>query len=231
MKQKFLKAFPKNGGAMQLGLRRTWRGSMSLTWLSVTLPRFEEVPRKCHVAAVYQIRQVLCAFHAVPRRSVSHPSGCVHTHACVLRYANISGIGSSGICGLQRPTKSEPRPGAQSDYKSLISYYLREGFYQHAADEATEQINRRGNDTYLLYWKGEVPLDKGVTLALCNDKVLVLCWAPISRTMENTQGMPVLRSTHILEFRAPAQEGYEGTNQALITLQNSRRKRNLRLFP
>ena len=44
----------------------------------------------------------------------------------------------------------------QADYKSLISYYLREGFYQHAADEATEQIQRRGNDTYLLYWEGEL---------------------------------------------------------------------------
>ncbi|CAN0392522.1 unnamed protein product, partial [Pylaiella littoralis] len=40
-----------------------------------------------------------------------------------------------------------------TDYKSLISYYLREGFYQHAANEATEQIQRRGNDTYLLYWE------------------------------------------------------------------------------
>lgn len=45
-------------------------------------------------------------------------------------------------------------PMSQSDYKSLISYFLKEGFYQHAVDEATEQIRRRGNDTYLLYWKG-----------------------------------------------------------------------------
>ncbi|CAM9330006.1 unnamed protein product, partial [Ectocarpus sp. 8 AP-2014] len=41
----------------------------------------------------------------------------------------------------------------KTDYKSLINYYLREGLYQHAADEASEQIQRRGNDTYLLYWE------------------------------------------------------------------------------
>lgn len=46
----------------------------------------------------------------------------------------------------------------QTDHKSLISYYLREGFYRHAADEATEQIQRRGNDTYLLYWEGTLTL-------------------------------------------------------------------------
>lgn len=44
---------------------------------------------------------------------------------------------------------------SQTDHKSLINYYLREGLYQHAADEASEQIQRRGNDTYLLYWEGE----------------------------------------------------------------------------
>lgn len=42
----------------------------------------------------------------------------------------------------------------QWDYRSLINYYLREGLYQHTADEAYDQIRRRGNDTYLLYWKG-----------------------------------------------------------------------------
>ncbi|CAM9895733.1 unnamed protein product, partial [Ectocarpus sp. 12 AP-2014] len=41
----------------------------------------------------------------------------------------------------------------KTDYKSLINYYLREGLYQHAADEASEQIQRRGNDTFLLYWE------------------------------------------------------------------------------
>ncbi|CAM9202117.1 unnamed protein product [Laminaria digitata] len=43
--------------------------------------------------------------------------------------------------------------GPKADYKSLINYYLREKLYQHAADEAAEQIQRRGNDTYLLYWE------------------------------------------------------------------------------
>lgn len=42
----------------------------------------------------------------------------------------------------------------QTDYKSLINYFLRERLYQHAADEAADQIRRRGNDTLLLYWKG-----------------------------------------------------------------------------
>lgn len=60
----------------------------------------------------------------------------------------------------------------QNDYKSLISYYLREGFYQHAADEATEQIRRRGNDTYLLYWKGE-------SIVLCTVNTVVRTTAPL----------------------------------------------------
>lgn len=51
-----------------------------------------------------------------------------------------------------------PCPGPKVDYKSLINYYLREKLYQHAADEAAEQIRRRGNDTYLLYWEGASPL-------------------------------------------------------------------------
>ncbi|CAM9140679.1 unnamed protein product [Discosporangium mesarthrocarpum] len=49
-----------------------------------------------------------------------------------------------------------PGGGAAPDkvcYKSLISYYLREGLYQHVVDEATSQIKKRGNDSYLLFWK------------------------------------------------------------------------------
>lgn len=61
------------------------------------------------------------------------------------------------------PVRTNPAD-FQTDYKSLINYYLREGFYQHAADEAAEQIQRRGSDTYLLYWEGEMDIDAGADL-------------------------------------------------------------------
>lgn len=76
-------------------------------------------------------------------------------------------------------------PLSQSDYKSLISYFLKEGFYQHAVDEATEQIHRRGNDTYLLYWKGNST--PGPLLQIFNCRTGRVFWVPTRSVRSHKQ--------------------------------------------
>lgn len=90
------------------------------------------------------LSHVSCPSKQSPRdaRTVSHPVQHIHTFNLIGAFLSRA---RACVCAHE-----------QSDYKSLISYYLREGLYQHAADEASEQIRRRGNDAYLLYWKGKV---------------------------------------------------------------------------
>jgi hypothetical protein len=66
-----------------------------------------------------------------------------------------SGSGSGGVgAGAGTPL-----------YKPLLSYFLREGLYGHAYDEAHRQVQQRGGDTHLLLWRGE----KATRTEICNE--------------------------------------------------------------
>ncbi|CAM9839988.1 unnamed protein product, partial [Chrysoparadoxa australica] len=59
--------------------------------------------------------------------------------------------------------------GGTYDYKALILYYLREGLYQEAADEAEMCTRKRGNDPNLLFWKAFAVGMTGAIPAACKD--------------------------------------------------------------